>query len=555
MKSARPDPHEFAANYLFPDGLAPYFAAAREVDNGGGSRRGTFEFDGETWNVTLSYQEGGLAPPDGGTTPDGTSVEFEGPLREFRLNAVVDDDVGEKKVKNLIQPRWKGLESHEEGEPVARPVWEIGDAVNVRAQASNVEFSDVPDIIALAASAVGIDGEKFARERVHNYSTLVDAARYVRIQADASGPIHARDGPIARMGHLLENDREGYRKVVQDDTETEGFYHTVTLGPKRVREAFDEHELPREIKHYYPRSPDSFSSTDPLAHPKLEAGYERNRWDESLHPIDDIDQLSDELDEAVLSTLSEAGLPVRVDGSTKPGKGSSVFASDAYFDAEEYDGGTMALPLRLEEIETGQENVVVKHLRDGLSPVEWDSLDMLVSDGGKVSPDDVAEERGWHPDSVRRALRRIDELVERSYGEISLRSHHVAELVTDAVRDAEEYVKEAVETGAKALEMAEQGASRAEQELTAWAANHGIHVTERDARVVVKMGDIGDKSFREMCQQMLDLWVNAGRDPKRLRVATVQYRDEFGSKMRPFNTENSASRRPVDKPTHHDALR
>lgn len=45
------------------------------------------------------------------------------------------------------------------------------------------------------------------------------------------------------MGHLLENDREGYRKVVQNDQNERGetlssYYHTVTLGEKRIREVF-----------------------------------------------------------------------------------------------------------------------------------------------------------------------------------------------------------------------------------------------------------------------------------------------------------------------------
>jgi len=138
MKAVETSPHEYMANYLYDDGLGPWFGAARLCDDTG-SRRGTFRLDGEEWRVTLSYQESGLAPPDGGETPDGTRVEFD-TLREFRLNAVADDETGERKVKALIQPRWRGLES-ESGKSVARPLWDLGDAVNVRVNARRTSSS------------------------------------------------------------------------------------------------------------------------------------------------------------------------------------------------------------------------------------------------------------------------------------------------------------------------------------------------------------------------------------------------------------------------------
>lgn len=544
MMTVEPAPHEWQAHYLYAEGLSPYFAASRQVSKGGGSMQGSFEADGERWIVQLDYSEGGLVPPESGVTPEGTAVEFEAPLREYWLKAKVDDDVGQKKATFHLAPRWHGLES-ESGKPAARPQWEAGDGVNVEANTSNIEFVDVPDILQLAAGAVGINPHHFDPTKVHEFSTATDAGRYVRIDRDRAGPVHARDGPIARMGHLLENDRSGYRKVVQDDTEIEGFYHTVTLGTGRVREAWgDEHSIPREIKEYYPRDPGAFGVSEALHHPKVEASYQAGRWDRSLHPIHDAEHIRDELDEAVLSTLNEAGLPVRVEGGTG-GTGGSVFVADEYFEATESDRGTSAIPLSLEQIETSQTSVVIRHLRDGLSPVEWDSLDMLVSDGGAVSPADIAEGHGWHPDSVRRALRRIDDLVERSYGEVSLRSHHVADLVHDAVVRAEESVKEAVETGAKALDAVERDLDEAEERLIAWAANHGIHVDRRDAQYVVRAGNLDDKqmSFRQMCRRLLDLWRTANRDVEKLRAASVEYRDRSGPKIRPFSA-TGAGRAP-----------
>jgi len=45
-----------------------------------------------------------------------------------------------------------------------------------------------------------------------------------------------------------------------------------------------------------------------------------------------------------------------------------------------------------------------------------------VTDGGQISPQDIEAATSNHVESVRRTLRRIDDLVQREYGEVALRS-------------------------------------------------------------------------------------------------------------------------------------
>ena len=529
MKAVETAPHEYMANYVY-SGLGAWFGAARLV-NATGSRRGSFTLDGEKWRVTLSYQESGLAPPDGGETPDGTRVDFD-TLREFRLNAVADDDVGERKVKALIQPRWRGLQS-KEGGSVARPMWDLGDAVNVRVNASNVEFDAVESVIQRAAGAVTLDPMYFANRR-EEYSVVIDAARYVRIDRDVCGAIHSREGPLARMGHLLESDRSGYRKAVQDDTERAGYYHTVTLGPKRIREAFPDHRIPKEFKHYYARNAESLPDDHPLAHPKVEASYQSSRWDETLRPVDHA-EIADELEEAILATLNESGLPTQPLDDDGPG-GGRTFVEDAYFEAETVDRSRV-LPLNLERVESDQRNVVVRQLADGLSPVEWDSLKTLVADGGDVSPAEIADEHDWHPDSVRRGLRRIEEMVVREQGSVALRSHHVAEQVVEALDAAREGVRNAMGTAANAVQNAERASlDERTDELIAFCQANGIHIDEREAHLRVRMGNLADESWSELVTRLKRYWVGAGRDPERLKEAVSHYRDASGPKIRPVRS-------------------
>lgn len=76
---------------------------------------------------------------------------------------------------------------------------------------------------------------------------------------------------------------------------------------------------------------------------------------------------------------------------------------------------------------------------------------MLVTDGGKLSPADLAEATDRHVDSVRRALRRMDDLVETKYAEVGLRSTRVAEIVHEAAQEAKDATRRAVEASAKVI--------------------------------------------------------------------------------------------------------
>lgn len=520
MKVVESAPHEYEAHYFY-DGLGLWLAAD-SLTSPTGSVSGQFEDDGEIWSVTLSFQESGLAPPDSGVTPGGTEIDHD-TIREYRLNATVQDDIEEKKVKCHIAPRWKGLQS-EDGEDAAKAAWDAGDGTNLKVNSSNVEYDRVQQLIERMAVNVRINSMHVSESnRRDEYTTVTDAARYVRLNKQHSGPIHGREGPLARMAHLLESDRTGYRKIVQDDTKKSGYYHTVTLGLMRVRNAWPDHSFPREIKHYYKKHPDAYDGEYNLDHPKLEISYQRSRWDESLG-IEDHDRITDEINETILSILESADLPVA------PGEGdrdAKTYLPDAYFTADTTERDQFPT-LSLGRVESDQRNVVVRQLADGLSPVEWGSVKTLVADGGEVSPKDIADDHGFHPDSVRKALRRISDMVEREHGSVSLRSHYVAEQVADAVEEAKESVSAAVNAASHALESAErEQVSERTDELIAFCQSHGISISEREKRVAVKMGRLSDSGqWSDILVRLKDIWTAAGRDPQRLREATTQYFDE-----------------------------
>ena len=534
MKAVEPTSHEFTANAIWNEnGLKPFFGADARVKAGGGSQKGEFTMgmgsEVERWTVTLYYQESGFCLPSGGITPGGTHIELD-EIREFRLSVKRhpdEDPAGQESFNVHIAPRWKGMEVEKnDGTRTTFSVPEgLGDAVNVRLSGSNIEFDRYLELLQEAAAAVGINAWYFSERDLHEYSNIIDAERYVRLFKDRSGPIHARAGPIASMGHLLENDRSGYRAIVQNDTDehgnqVEGYYHTATLGVERVAELFPDHTFPREVKHYYARESESKPDSHPMAHPKVGVSYQTSKWDRKIG-WDDLEDMERQLDQTLLSVLADAGIPIRSGNAGDGEGGTGPFKPDPYFPAVDREiPDDYLYGLDLTQIRNEQESVVIRHVADGLSPVEWESLQTLVTDGGKVSPKTIAEHHDRNEDSVRRALNRIDDLVEREYGSVSLRSNFIADMVHDAVKEARESTRRAVETGAKALAAAERGLDEKTSAFIAWAAKHGIDVDDtRDAQMVLRMG--GVERVEKAVRDGYELWTGAGRDPARFRSATL----------------------------------
>jgi len=519
-------PHEFTANFLYNSGgLSPFFGCNSVIKQGGGSETGEFSVDGERWVARLSFQDSNIVNP-GLATPQGTEFSIE-TIHEYRLKVYrhpEEDPVGEQDFTAHLAPRWPGMEGEKnDGSTVEIPVPEgFGEGVNVKVQGSNIEFERYERLVCLGFDAVGIHSRYFSEP--HESSNILDAERYVRLHKDESGPIHAREGPISSLSHLLESDRSGYRKVVQNDDDEHGrnlpgYYHTATLGPARIAEAWPHHDLPKEVKHYYAREALSKDDDHPLAHPKLGASYQVSRWDETLS-LSDLEQMNDELEETVRSVLMDAGIDVA------PSSGSGPYVEDAYFSPTVEEIGEEPTRLNVTHIRSEQESVVIRHLADGFSPVQWESLETLVTDGGQVSPADIAEENERHVGSVRRALREMEEMVERKYAEVGLKSDYVAEMVHDAVQEARESTRRAVATSAQAMEAAERGLSQTMAEWVAWCERNGVDISNRMDALRIDLGDLDehrDPDPSYLVRQGLRVWKAADQDPARYRTATVRY--------------------------------
>jgi hypothetical protein len=220
--------------------------------------------------------------------------------------------------------------------------------------------------------------------------------------------------------------------------------------------------------------------------------------------------------------LNDAG-----SSSDIPLRAGSAYVKDAYFDAENGMTDANVVTLDLVEIKNEQQSIVHKHTvtNGGISPVEGEILGTLTADGGTVSPQDVAEKHDRHEDTVYAALKRMHDLVQHDYGEISLKSTYQAELVADALEHAQDAVARATNAAAEAKEAAQRGLDENTSAFLAWCEKYGI---ERQAMSdydgTIDLGEIEDTSdVREIIREGYRLWTEMNRDPAEFRSAKVKY--------------------------------
>lgn len=431
MSPVKPAPHECDLRFtigqhpsdsILNHGLKPYYAMHQLMSEWDGWKTQgkpteSINFNGEEWALCFDYEESGLDPWDS------PSFEIEN-VREFRFYFVskdsptyqdktADKDPRVKGGTITIRPRWPDMTS--DGEPVSVPDYG-GPYIDAQIQASNIPHGDYLDLLKRIMSAFGISQRYFSDP--HPDSHISDMAYYVRLERGESGPIFAADGPIARSHALLESDREGYRKHVEDHTEIPGYYVTTTLSDSRARELIDGHDLGKELKHYYPNHPDSFDPNEPGYHPKFEVSYQSSRTEQTLR-WSELDNAREELVESLLNAIEWAGI------STSPDNEIWV-ENDPFWNVEHADDDLCCAFVNcpLPEIENEQEHRVMK-LWGSMQESDKEVVDLLLSDGGKVSPKDAAEETGYSYKTIRNVIDRLEGLIRHGYDEMGLESKKI----------------------------------------------------------------------------------------------------------------------------------
>jgi len=238
-----------------------------------GKPTATVESGSETYHVCLDFDPQPIVP---WSDP---SYKLENAYL-YRIYFVCDDETydGERadrsqRVKGgtiTIRPRWPDMKRRKATDDDGDKEWTgpITDVdgymdlgvpyLDAQVQGSNIDFERYPDLLADAAAAFGLPRRYF--DHFHHTSNINDAAVYARIMRDESGPIYAADGPIARMHSVLESDRDGYRKHVEDNRDRPGDYVSTVVTDRRAKKVVRGHGIGKEAKHYYMEDPRDLQS-------------------------------------------------------------------------------------------------------------------------------------------------------------------------------------------------------------------------------------------------------------------------------------------------------
>jgi hypothetical protein len=450
--------HEFDAFLNFDEyGLKPYYGLTsfrKEHDwVGDGKPSTTFEFDGQDWAVVLDYDDQPIIPWSDPSYKLETAYLYRVYL--VCMDETYDDESADasQRVKGgtfTVYPRWPDMKKQDDETGAISKVngyMDLGRPyLTVRAQASNIDFEKYVDLMAEAFAAFDVPRRYFSNP--HESSNINDAAMYVRPKRDISGPVYAADGPIARIHQLLESDRSGYRKHVEDNRERPGDYVTATIDSGRASKLIRGHTIGKEVKHYYMRNPDNYSPEQFGWHPKLEVSFQTSVTDETIYwdreNAPDLEQCRRELDETLMNVLDWAGLDVL---------GGDEYHEDAYFDPESRSRRSLKLvDCPLPEIESEQENAVMRLWGD-MNGSDRALTELLLTDGGEVSPKDAAEKTGYSYRTVRRVVDRLEGFVRHTYGKLEVESDFAAKEMLKRVRSAEEQFQRTI--GATAMQVAE----------------------------------------------------------------------------------------------------
>jgi hypothetical protein len=499
--------HEFRAYLKFDQhGLDPYYALhalMRRTDWHDGAPTREIEYMDTTFTVEFTYRETNAEEKryEPWSNPE---FQIERP-REFHFQVEGPGDL--RKASFHIRPRWPGIQL-QDGTDVNNPRQMTG--VDVDTEGSNLEPGAYPELLDKAMQAFGVNGgSDYARKRylsppnVAPWSVVIDGELYVRINERWSGRIIGIKGPLERMTYLLADERSGYRKRVADDTKREGYYHTTTLGSMRCRRLLDGHQLGKEIKHYHVKNPDSLDEDDPLRQPKVGVSLQRRISDTTVYwnagaleddarAADDAVGLNDmerELDEVLLNVLRWADIPTRPD--------AQVFVEDNVFKPDLNRRERRLVPDPLPVIENKQEHMVTRALNK-MTDLERSDTDAqvvteLLADGGPQTPKGLAKRTAKTYETILRSLQRLDDVVEHNYGEVKLKSQHVAQQLAERAGKLLEdfgWVTEEIDRLGDQLANAVEGLSRQDSAFEQWAERYleGIDDLDDDPRIILRFG-------------------------------------------------------------------
>lgn len=520
-------PHELEGNLIFTEnGLRPYWTLSKlvtsELDlSDGDGQLENVQLAGEQWDISIGYQQGGIAPRDGDAAAER--------LYEWRVAAYGDS---QRKATYLIQPRFVGMEHYETGDPISTPFDHVAadEGVNVRLEGSSNlepdEYKDLlPKILQTLASHHGLRfNPSYFAGTPHEMSNITKYERYLRVRREMAQKTVRSDGSFMRLMHLLAEEKGTEAEYRIDNQEIVGYNHRVRLPKAAARKLAPGHSFGKQLKHYHPKHVRGSESTDdPLYHPKIGALFTKKLNGDNSVPWSQRHELTKELEETLINLLTWDSIPV------KPG--SPTFVADDHFQNTEsqltigrYDDPTP-------QLEASQENVLVRTMAE-MTDSDLEMLDAMVADGGQeVHVSELFENTEIESMStIYRALDRLDGLLENQNGNVRWFSEKIKQEIREIVQVASDNINNLGHAAAKVLDMDPQTLKEKGSAFQSWLNRYAAEITE-DSHEQLKIKihttlsrhDRGaDPFIKKVLEYGLTAWVRAGRDGPRFENAIVE---------------------------------
>jgi molybdenum-dependent DNA-binding transcriptional regulator ModE len=501
------------------------------------------QFDGDQYATAFDYDENGL---DQWENPD---FQIETP-RDFRFYFVAKDSPhysgetadSDPRVQGgtiTVRPRWPDMTS--DGKPV-RGVPELGGPyIDVQIQASNIPHEQYRELAQRVISAYPINSRYFDAEKVHPMSNVQDLAYYARLRRGSSGPIFAADGPISRIHNVIQGDRSGYRKHVEDHRKIPGYYITSQITGAKAPEMVRGHELGKEVKHYYPNHPDEYDPDEAPHHPKLEVSYQTSTTDDTVY-WDELKESRRELEETALNVLEWSGIATDA--------AADVFVTfDPFWDVENTHEARRIVSDPLPEIKDEQEARVMDLWGD-MTGADRDVTELLLSDGGTVEPKEAAEKTGNSYRTIRRVIDRMEGMIDHHYGEMEIVSKHVQQQLLERVRAAGDSFETAI--GSAMMDLADAADERVSTMWGRIRREYSITVRENveDCRQLLKIGyqPADYREAMEMTRRIRTALQDAGKALYGVAVE-VRYQDGSSDTFRHLHRKTAAKTYQAERPS------
>lgn len=520
-------PHESHGRWKWDDwGRGPYDALTKVMIGEPFEGHLTFgrEFDGEPWQIEVTYSYSAFAPRLG----DGISAPR---LYEWDITG---RGLGESKLYYNISPRHPDLRHWESGDPIQLP-WEnqFGqvEGVDVEYEPSNVEPERALELLPKIFAGIfeeanePVHPEYFKKPPHPQYSREWAHERYLRMRREWAERL-ASAGVLQKITHYL-TDMEGVIAELKiNNKEIINHQNRLILDPASVSELFPSHSYGRKFEIYQLIDPDAVEEDHPSYHPKVEVLINKKMNDNEAWAWEDRHEVVNEADETLLNFLHWDDIPLNPDGS-------GVYVPDDHFDAVPRDEPTEIYPDPTPRLEAKTDHLLLTTLRD-MGETTREVTETIATDGG-ATVDDLADQLGKHPATIYRAISDFGDVLELDQGDVSFRARKYRDELRTIVESAEYAIENYADRIQHVMGLADHIAESSP--FQKWLVENGAELEFDDSgnpkrlRIDNVLSMLKSDSFenaRRVAKEAFEKWRGSGNDPRTIARVSMTWRTPGG---------------------------